>query len=98
MSILFRRIENYCVRTKSNMLSLPKRVELGKIVIQHYLHDSGVKMPLHRAVSKEPEGDFTVLSYPKAFNPAMDRLIDEYYQQNRNRKRKRIPFKSIKYK
>lgn len=46
-------------------------------------------------VSKEPEGEFKVLSYPKKFVPEIDRLISEYYKNVPREvvKRKRIPTK-----
>lgn len=76
------------------MLPLGKRVELGALIIQHYIEQSGIKRPVHKAISNEPEGTFTVVAYPKVYEPEIDRQIAEYYLQNTPKKRKRIPLKS----
>jgi len=93
MPIIFNRIKNYCVRTKSKLLPIEKRTELGASIIQHYIHHSGIKMPVHKAVSIEPEGTFCVVSYPKIYVGEIDRQIEEYYLKNVPRVRKRIPMR-----
>jgi hypothetical protein len=75
------------------MLSREKRLELGKIIVSHYINESGISMPLHKAYSKEPEGTFMVLSYPKIYNHQMDKLIASYCQKFSRPKRKRILLK-----
>lgn len=77
------------------MLSKEQREELGKSIAHHYVNDSGIKRPLFKTLSVEPEGEFTVVEYPKIYNPEIDRQIAEYYLKNTPKKRKRIP---IKYK
>lgn len=75
------------------MLPIEKRVELGALIIQHYIEKSGVKMPVHKSISNEPEGTFTVVAYPKVYQSEIDRQIAEYYLKNTPKKRKRIPLK-----
>lgn len=94
MPIIFKRIKNYCIRTRAKLLPIDKRAELGAIIIQHYIEQSGIKRPVHKAISVEPEGVFTVVSYPKVYIPEIDRHIAEFYQKNMLKVRKRIPLKN----
>lgn len=99
MPIIFNRIKNYCIRTQTKLLPIEKRTELGAIIIQHYIEQSGIKRPVHKTISVEPEGTFTVVSYPKIYVPEIDRQIAEFYQKNLPKVRKRIPMKNnISYK
>lgn len=97
MPTIYKRIKHYCNSTKNRILSQEQRIELGKIIADHYVNHSGIKKNLYRTSSLEPEGEFKVVSYPKIYNPEIDRQIAEYYLQNAPKKRKRIPLKQIKY-
>ena len=94
MPTLFKRIKHYCNLNNAKMLSLDKRTELGRIIADYY-HQSKIKIKLRKAESVEPEGIFVVISYPKIFNPEIDKLIDNFYQKNKPTKRKRIPIKKV---
>lgn len=76
------------------MLSKEQREELGKSIAHNYVNNSGIKRPLFKTISHEPEGVFTVVEYPRIYNTEIDRQIAEYYLQNTPKKRKRIPLKS----
>lgn len=74
------------------MLSRIQRESLGKSIANYYVNYSGIKRTLYRTKSIEPEGEFTVISYPKVYNAEIDRQIAEYYQK-KPKIRKRTPIK-----
>lgn len=95
MATVFSRLQ-FLQRTynksKFPTLSQEQKVELGNIICQRYLNQVYIRDTIQKIDSKEPEGVFKVLSYPKKFAPEIDYLILEYYRNlpKKTSKRKRI--------
>jgi len=78
------------------------REDLGKMVIGFWFSKANsVKLPICRLKEEQPEGTFEVLSYPRAFIPHMDKLIDAWHKTEppavEKKKRARIPMKTPVY-
>lgn len=98
MPTIYSRLVLYQKENKTPRLTQQQRRDLGQVIIKEYFQFD-IQAALHRVTSKEPEGEFTVLSYPKFYVHEIDRLIKEFYLANvvpnTIPKRKRIPTKSV---
>ena len=63
------------------MISLEQRAILGKMVASSYANQGIIKIWYNYEISKEPEGEFRTISYPKRFIPFMDREIKKFYEK-----------------
>lgn len=99
MPSVYSRILFYQKKHKRKPLTQTQKEELGKLICMLYFVQQVVTGSLHKIISKEPEGEFTVLSYPKKFIPFMDEMIISYWDSMAAiPKRKRVPTKIISVK
>lgn len=93
MPTIFKRLTHL---RKTPILTLQQKTLLGRLVCTQYHSQQIIKKATHRVLSKEPEGEFYVQSYPRLFVPEIDRIIEEYYSSLPQPKiRKRIPSKPV---
>lgn len=91
MPTIFKRLTHL---RKNPILTLQQKSVLGRLVCSEYHSQQIINKATHSVLSKEPEGEFYVQSYPKKFVPEIDRIIEEYYNSLPKPKvRKRIPVK-----
>ena len=89
MPTIFQRIP------KGLKLTQDQKIELGKKIADYYTnHKEDFPFPLKYKQQIEPEGEFTVLRYPKQFGDKLDELISHYIKTVAREKRKRTPLKS----
>lgn len=92
MPSIYSRLVKYQKLQKKPSLTQEQKVLLGNYICQQYRLQTIIKVPVHRMISSEPEGNFLVLSYPVPYLPEIDRMIEEYYNAlPQPKQRKRIP-------
>lgn len=81
-------------REKKRPLTIEEKCLLGREIVTAYYSQDQIKAPLQKTLSREPEGDFLVLSYPQLFVTEIDRIITEFISPfPPAKKRKRKPTK-----
>jgi hypothetical protein len=94
MATVFKRLCLYAEGKKRlPILTLEQKIELGEKVASTYFQIPLEKRPaVHKVPTKEPEGEFMVLSYHRSFSRQIDILIHQYYCSLKPRPKEKIKY------
>lgn len=91
---VFDRIVFFCEENHKCIVEINKRREIGELVKKKWYKIMGVPLPTTKKDQIEPDGkNFQVIDYPPHFIPYMDEVVEEYYHNLRNN-RKKIPVRN----
>lgn len=94
MATVFDRIVFYCEENHKCIVGIDKRREIGELVKKKWYKIMGISLPTTKKTQPEPDGmAYDVVDYPVHFIAYMDEVVDEYYHNLRNN-RKKIPVRN----
>ena len=98
MSTIYKRLTHFCTRQKISLPDIEKRKEIGKEVVDAWFSPTNkIKLPLHYHVFLDEHGNpQRVLSYPKIFNPVIDKIIERNIAPPISKVKKKKPVYSYK--
>lgn len=90
---VFEGIVLYCEDNHKCIVDIHKRREIGELVKKKWYKITSRPLPTTKANQLEPDGmEYNVIRYPEYFSPYIREVVEEFYQNLRNN-RKKIPIR-----
>lgn len=78
MATCFKRIKFYCEINRIPVFTKEQRADIGKLVFETFIAQKSPKEKITKCNVDTPDGKISVVSYPKYFLPAIDKIIHDY--------------------